>query len=56
MKNEKRFLVGLFLAAGLADMLAGGIAAAMPSQCSDCEPCGCATNGGYILCCKDRAC
>jgi hypothetical protein len=49
--SKKKVLLGVLLAAGFAAMLAGGVAAAMPEDCLHCEACGCANDGGVLMCC-----
>lgn len=51
MRKGKRLSWWLW-AAVLAGGLMGGLAAALPSQCKNCQPCGCAADGGYIMCCE----
>ena len=34
----------------------GGTAYAMSSECWNCIPCGCASDGGYLMCCDAYAC
>jgi hypothetical protein len=56
MTNVKRMLSWWFMATLSAGALIGGSATAMYNQCYTCEPCGCATNGGYIMCCGYGSC
>ena len=51
--RSRKIVLRLLLATGFAAMLAGGLAAAMPSDCWHCEACGCANDGGVIMCCDE---
>ncbi len=53
--NARKTLYRWMLAAGAAAALLGATAYAQ-RMCMDCEPCGCASDGGYILCCSESAC
>jgi hypothetical protein len=46
-KRWSRWMIAVVVAAGL-----GGGAYAVASDCWDCIPCGCAEDGGHLLCCK----
>lgn len=56
MKVGKRTLLRWVVVAGALGALVGGGAAAMQSECWDCEPCGCSSDGGYIMCCSVGKC
>lgn len=56
MKPGKRTLLRWLIVAGAAGALVGGVATAMPPQCWYCEPCGCASDGGEIMCCTAGSC
>jgi hypothetical protein len=51
-KQWSRWLLG----AGIVAALSGGAAYAMDDECISCSPCGCSSDGGYILCCDHEAC
>lgn len=55
-KSRERNLRRWMLIAAAAAALFAGVASAMLRECSDCTPCACAPNGGYILCCESYAC
>ena len=44
------------LALGAAAALAGGAAYAREAECWTCTPCGCGSDGGYLMCCDAHAC
>ena len=44
------------LALGAAAALAGGAAYAREPNCWTCTPCGCGSDGGYLMCCGSHAC
>ena len=52
LKNLRKWALLLAAAAGLG----GAVAYAQRAECWDCTPCGCAADGGYILCCSVTAC
>jgi hypothetical protein len=57
MKTNKRMQLRrwlLIIAAAAA--VGGGAAYAMNQECWNCVPCGCASDGGYLMCCDARAC
>jgi len=39
-----------------AAALGGGAAYAMNKECWNCAPCGCGSDGGYLMCCDVYAC
>ena len=51
-KQWYRWLLG----AGIVAAVSGGAAYAMDDECIHCVPCGCSSDGGYILCCEKEAC
>lgn len=54
--NKNRSLIRWMLAIGVTAALAGGAAYAMNGVCTSCNPCGCSSDGGYIMCCSTREC
>jgi hypothetical protein len=56
MKDLREGFVRWLLAVGVASTLVGGVAYARQGECWTCRVCGCAPDGGYILCCDVEAC
>ena len=54
--NKRTYLKRWMLAMGVAAVLASGAAYALRKECWNCSPCGCSSDGGYILCCDASAC
>lgn len=54
--NKKSRLLRWLLAIGVTAAIAGGTAYAMDAECWNCEPCGCSSDGGYLMCCSVHAC
>jgi hypothetical protein len=54
--NKKTHLLRWMLAIGVTAALAGGAAYAMTGECWNCIPCGCASDGGYLMCCDAYGC
>lgn len=54
--NTKTHWRRWMLIIGSAAALAGGGAAYAMEGCWKCRPCGCGSDGGYILCCDVSVC
>lgn len=53
--NKTRWRRWLLIIAAAA-ALGGGAAYAMNKECWNCSPCGCGSDGGYLMCCDVYAC
>ena len=57
MKSGKKALLRWLVAAGVTGALLSGAAYAMQrNDCWKCYPCGCANDGGELMCCEGTAC
>lgn len=57
MKSRKKTLLRWLVAAGAAGAFMAGAAHAMyDDECWKCYPCGCANDGGNMMCCGPAAC
>ncbi|QRN98395.1 hypothetical protein JRI60_04865 [Archangium violaceum] len=56
MKSRQKVVRRWMAAAVAAGTLLGGAAYALSKDCWRCWPCGCAEDGGYVMCCENYAC
>jgi hypothetical protein len=54
--NKKIHLRRWLMAIGAAAAIGAGAAYATGRECWNCLPCGCAEDGGYLMCCSTYAC